>query len=112
MATAKGPIDYEYKTDSGLSMFYPMHKYLGDAQNANPMNTTGGNTAGKWPYKRSWLRHIGVLFTDGTRDEIPIMSNANSLYLAGGTISIAFPSGTKTGVITGRRGEKLHLAHS
>jgi hypothetical protein len=58
------------------------------------------------------MRHIGVLFSDGTRDEIPIMSPANTLYLDGGTISVAFPTGIKTGVITGRRGEKMHLAHA
>jgi hypothetical protein len=100
-----------YTDDSGKAWYYPIHAYLMAPQGGITAPATG---AGKWPFKRSWLRHIGVLFSDGTRDEIPIMSISNALYTTGGAISITFPNATaaRTGVVTGRRGEKMHLAHT
>ena len=106
---AGGPKPTTYVNDNGTNFYYPLHTYLATAQGGT---TPAQGTYPKWPYKRSWMRHINILFSDGTRDELPIMSSSNTYFLNGGSITVAFPSGSKTGVVTGRRGEKVHLAHS
>ena len=109
MAKAPGAVPVLYTDDAGKQYYVPLHAYLSNAQNGTQAAPAG---AGKWPFKRNWMRHIGVLFSDGTRDEIPIMSITNNLYTVGGAITVVFPSGSRSGVVTGRRGEKMHLTHT
>jgi hypothetical protein len=112
MATGTGPKPSLYIDDNNKKFYYPMHKYLLDAQAGGGAAGALDGSEGKWPYKRGWMRHVDVLFSDGTRDTIPIMTISNTLYKTGGSITVVFPSGSKTGVVTGRRGEKVHIAHN
>ena len=105
---AGGPVSTQYTDDTGKNYYYPLHAYLATAQTGTSAPAAAD---GKWPFKRTWMRHIDVLFKDGTRDSIPIMKIGNTKYTTGGAITVVFPSGSKTGVITGRRGEKVHIAH-
>ena len=106
-----GPVPTIYQSDNNTNYYYPLHAYLANAQTGT---TAAKGTEPKWPFKRTWMRHIGILFHDGSRDEVPIMVPTNGFFLNGGAISITFPSNTtpRNGVVTGRRGEKLHIGHA
>lgn len=107
-----GPVPTLYVADNGANYYYNMHAYLLQAQGVAPPGPAIPPGTGKWPYKRSWMRHIGILMPGNRRDEIPIMSISNGLYVNGGNGSITINGTAVNFAATGRRGEKIHFSHT